>query len=184
MDMLAFQDNPGMSKCSSYLFYSRCIIWISAKPICIAAPSFSSRNSFRAHQPGGRAETPCDGIGMNTAHSLSLSNAALIPTVTTGLPQPPLTSLGTQCHCLKNSCPNFFTIPADALIITHWCWFLGTVWATGMTKALLITQGFYLSCFLIFPLPFIHSWGKGEMLYIYSYVNNVEHISWHTIDFK
>lgn len=160
MAMLAFQDNPGMSKCSSCLLYSRCRIWILAKPMCIAAPSFSSRNSFRVHQPGGRAKTPCDGTGMHTARSPSLSNAALIPTVATGLPQPPLTSLGTRCHCLKNSCPNFFTIPADALIITHWCWFLGTVWATGMTKALLITQGFYLSCFLIFFL--FHSLIPGE----------------------
>ena len=55
--------------------------------------------------------------------------------------------------------------------------FLGTVCTTGMAKDLLITQGFDLSYFLSFPLPFIHSWGKGEMLYIYSYVNNVEHIS-------
>ena len=105
MAMLAFQDNPGMSKYSSCLFYSRCRIWISAKPMCIAVPPFSSGNSFRAHQPGGRAETPCDRTGMHTAHSPSSSNAALIPTVATGLPQPPLTSLGTQCHCLKKSCP-------------------------------------------------------------------------------
>lgn len=91
---------------------------------------------------------------------------------------------GDSCHCLKKSHP---ALLLEKLL--HHCFrcscyytlvagFLGTVCTTGMAKDLLITQGFDLSYFLSFLLPFIHSWGKGEMLYIYSYVNNVEHISW------
>lgn len=55
--------------------------------------------------------------------------------------------------------------------------FLGTVCATEMAKDLLITQASDLSCFLSFPLLFIHSWGKGETIDTHSYANNVEPIS-------
>lgn len=141
-------------------------IWISAKPTCIAAPPFSNwtplgpTNLEPELRPCDRTQPPhCP------AHSRGIKCCFDSHCCHRAAPAP-LTSLGTQCHRLKKSCPlhsswrNFFTIPADTLIITHWCWFLGIVWTTEMTKApLSLHKGFIFPAFSFF---LFHSFIPGE----------------------